>query len=67
MEVKPSAYYNMTLAAKLMHISRSSLYIYIKNENIKSEFVKRNGKIKQKIKGIEIIKYNNKRIFTVID
>ena len=67
MEIKPSAYYNMTSSAKLMHISRAALYQYIKDKTIKTEIVKRNGKNVRKIKGIEIIKYNNNRIYTIIE
>lgn len=66
MEIKPSAYYNLKLSAKLMHISRAALYLYIKDKTIKTEIVKRNGKDVKKIKGIEIIKYNNNRIYTII-
>ena len=66
MEIKPSAYYNLKLSAKLMHISRAALYLYIKDKTIKTEIVKRNGKDVKKIKGIEIIKYNNNRFYTII-
>ena len=56
--ISPSGRYRMSDAARLMGISRSSLYNYAKDGTIRTKVQKLNGKVRQYVQGLEIIRYN---------
>lgn len=56
--INPSGRYRMTKAAELMGIGRSTLYKYIGEGKVRTEYVNRiDGTQRQVVKGIEIIRY----------
>ena len=63
MTIEPTKYYNMTQSAELMQISRSALYGYVNNNTIRAEHIKRNGVVRQAVKGTEIIKFINRYLY----
>jgi hypothetical protein len=48
----------------MMGIARCTLYKYLGENRVKSEFVNEKGVQRQVIKGIEIIKFNENSIYT---
>lgn len=62
-EVSPSGRYRFTDAAQRMGISRSSIYNYIKDGRVKMGTIIKGGKVFNYIPGLEIIKYNNNKVF----
>ena len=63
-KVLPSGRYRPATAARLMGISRCTLYKYLGENRVKSEFINEKGVQRQVIKGIEIIKFNENAIYT---
>ena len=62
MTIEPTKYYNMTQSAELLKMSRTKLYGYVNNNTIRTERIKRNGVVRQAVKGTEIIKFINNHI-----
>ena len=63
-KILPSGRYRPAVAARMMGIARCTLYKYLGENRIKSEFVNEKGVQRQVIKGIEIIKFNENAIYT---
>lgn len=65
-EIDPQGRYRPTDAAKLMLISRRSLYYYIDQNKVHSEVTMHEGKPVHYITGLEILRFNAGRFFTPI-
>ena len=63
-KILPSGRYRPATAARLMGIARCTLYKYISEKRVKSEFTTERGMQRHYIKGIEIIRFNERTTYT---
>lgn len=63
-EIDPQGRYRPTTAARLMMISRRSLYNYIEQNRVHSQVMMYEGKPVHYITGIEILRFRAGRFFT---
>ena len=62
--VLPTGRYRPATAARMMGIARCTLYKYISEKRIKSDFAIEKGVPRHFIKGIEIIKFKQSATYT---
>ena len=62
--VLPTGRYRPATAARMMGIARCTLYKYISEKRVKSEFTTERGMQKHYIRGIEIIRFKECSTYT---